>query len=564
MAGGQSIAGASVQIYAAGTTGNGSAATALLTTALTTDANGAFTVPAAYPCPATTSQLYVVARGGQAGTTSPANQAIALATPLGTCSQLPASSQFVINEVTTAATVWGLAQFFSAGANLGSSATNTQGIANAVATVANLVNTATGSSPGAAFPANGVAPTARINTLANLLNTCTAATTPTPCEQLFASATPAGASAPNNTFDAALNVVRNPGNNVSALYTQAAANSAFTPALTSAPSDWTLFITYIGGGMNEPTGVSVDSMGNAWVANYNGVLSEFTAAGAPVFPNGITGYSLNDSYGLAIDASNNVWVINEPDSSAGGSVSVFNSSGQPVSGSTGYTAGGIDYPTAIAMDTNTNVWVVDNGDASVTLLSSTGAPLSGASGYQPGSNFPTAIAVDANHNAWIGDQNDAYVIQVSSAGKQLQKLACCDGPSALAVDQSGNVWAGNYYSDSVTELSSAGTILLNGAAGGGLKHPIAIAIDGAGTVWVANFRGPSLSQLGSATSQTPGAILSPAVGWASEAALLEPYGIAVDASGDLWVSSFATNSLVEYIGMGVPVKTPLIGPPQLP
>src|SRR5882757_9721995 len=174
-AGTQPIVGAAVQLYAVGTTGNGSAGTVLLTNSLLTDGAGAFTIPAGYACPAASSQLYVVVRGGYIGA-GVANPAIALATPVGACSQLASGSQFVINEVTTAATAYGLAQFLSPGGNIGATATNTQGLANAVATVASLANLTTGTSPGASFPQNGSSPAARINSLANLLNTCTTAT----------------------------------------------------------------------------------------------------------------------------------------------------------------------------------------------------------------------------------------------------------------------------------------------------------------------------------------------------------------------------------------------------
>jgi streptogramin lyase len=197
------------------------------------------------------------------------------------------------------------------------------------------------------------------------------------------------------------------------------------------------------------------------------------------------------------------------------------------------------------------------------LLSSSGAPLSGAAGYAAGA-FPVALAVDANHNAWIGDQTDANVTRVSSDGTQIVKFACCNEPNGLAVDSSGNVWVANFGGDSITELSSAGTVLLNGITGGGLKHPQGVAVDGAGTVWVANYRGPSLSQLAGASSSSPGQVLSPAAGWGPEAALLEAYAIAIDASGNLWVSNFATNSITEFVGMAAPVKTPVIGPSQKP
>ena len=147
--------------------------------------------------------------------------------------------------------------------------------------------------------------------LCNLLNTCTAAATSSPCDQLFASTTPGGASAPSNTFDAALNLVRNPGSNVAAIYTQAVTSSAFAPALTTAPADWTLFISHSGGGMNSPSSLGVDSAGNIWVASYFSAAAEFSPTGSALFPNAITSGGLSESYGLAIDAQNNVWITNE-------------------------------------------------------------------------------------------------------------------------------------------------------------------------------------------------------------------------------------------------------------
>src|SRR5205814_5962911 len=179
-----------------------------------TDGAGAFTIPAGYACPAATSQLYVVVRGDTA------HPYISLATALGACNQLASGSQFVINEVTTAAMAYGLAQFLSPGGNLGSSATNTKGLSNAVATVASLANVTTGTSPGAAFPANGLSPAVKINSIANLLNTCTSASSASGCSSLFSATTPAGGTAPSNTLDAALSLVRNPGSNVTTLYTQ--------------------------------------------------------------------------------------------------------------------------------------------------------------------------------------------------------------------------------------------------------------------------------------------------------------------------------------------------------
>jgi hypothetical protein len=571
-AGSQPVVGATVQVYAAGTSGNGSAGTVLLTNILMTDGAGAFTVPAGYACPAASSQLYIVVRGGHLGA-SVDNPAVALATAVGACNQLAAGSQFVINEVTTAATAWGLSQFISAGGNIGATSTNARGLSNAVATVASLANLTTGTSPGASFPQNGSSPAAKINSIANLLNTCTSAPSASGCTALFSATTPGSGIAPSDTLDAALYLVRNPGNNVAALYTQSTASTAFTPALTAAPSDWTMFINYTGGGMNTPTAVGVDSIGNVWVASYHSAVSEFSPTGTPLFPNGITSGGLFNSYGLAIDAQNNVWIPNEDSTNTGvnggyGSVTVLSSTGQLLSGPTGYIAGGIAYPIAIAIDTNSTAWVIDYWNQHLTLLSSTGQPLSGSTGYSsPELQFPVSLAIDANHNAWVGNSYGGAVIKVSPDGSQFTSYACCNWAGGIAIDQRGYIWVANYMGDSISQLASDGTVISTGYSDGlaSISHPQGIAIDGSGHVWVTNIRGSSITELAGSAANSPGQILSPTAGWARDAGLNNGgWAIAVDASGNLWVVNHATNTLTEMVGLATPVKTPQLGPAQSP
>jgi hypothetical protein len=569
MAGKQPLIGASVQVYTAGTSGNGSNSTSLLSTTLTTDSNGAFTVPAGYPCPLASSQIYLVARGGKPGAAATsANSAATLMTALGACNQIAASSQIVVNEVTTAAAAYALSQFLSAGANVGASSTNTVGLANAFVTANALADISQGSSPGPGFAANGTSPESKIDSIANLLDACTASTASgTACNALFSATTLSGASAPTNTLDAVLNLVRNPAANVASLYTQSIGSSAFSPALAATPTDWTLFVNYTGGGMSSPSGLGIDGSGNVWVASYFSVASEFSPLGKPLFPQGITGSGLSASYGLAVDASGDAWIPNEPNPGfPGNSVSVFNSSGQSIAGSAGFTAGGLNYPIAVAIDTDASAWVVDYGNSHITHLSSAGQALSGATGYTSSYlAFPVAAAIDGSHNVWIANQSGASVTKVAPDGSQFANFLCCDGPSNLAVDRLGNVWVNNYYGNSVSEISSSGVILANGTlTSGGLDHPQGIAIDGAGNVWIANYRSPSITELAGAAATTPGSALSPSGGLGTDANLLEAYAIAADASGNLWITDFGSNTLTEFVGLASPVRTPLIGPPATP
>jgi streptogramin lyase len=567
MAGKLPLIGASLQLYTVGTSGNGSAGTALLSTALTTDANGAFTVPAGYPCPTGASQIYVVARGGKPGAAATsANAAITLLTPLGACNQVVAASQIVVNEVTTVAASYALAQFLSAGANLGASSTNTVGLQNAVATASALANVSAGTSPGTGFASNGTSPAPIINSFANLLNTCTAGTG---CSALFSATTPTGGSAPTNTLDASLNLVRHPTVNVASLFASSSTASAFSPALSAAPADWTLYVDYSGGGMSEPSALGLDSAGNVWVASYFEAASVFSPLGKPLLPQGITGFGLSASYGLAVDANNHAWITNEPSTgNHGNSITVLDATPTSYAGSGGFTGAGLNYPIAVAIDTDGSAWVVDYGDSSLTHLSSSGQALSGASGYTSASlAFPVAVAIDSSHNVWVANQSGATVSKVAPDGSQFTTYTCCNAPSNLAIDQLGNVWVANYYGDSLSEISKAGVVLSNGTyAGGGIDHPQGIAIDGAGNVWIANYRNAAISELAGASlaGVAPGTTLSPSVGIGPHAALNETYSIAVDASGNLWVSNFGSNTITEFIGLAAPVRTPLISLPAAP
>ena len=562
MAGKLPLIGASVQVYAAGTSGNGSSGTAFLSTALTTDSNGAFTVPAGYMCPTAGSEIYVVARGGKAGTSGSANGAIVLMTALGACNQIPAS--VVVNEATTAADAYALSQFLAAGGELGASATNVTGLHNAVATALALTDISAGSSPGPTFAANGSSPAPRINSVANMLDACAVGSS---CGSLFAATTPAGGTMPSNTLDAALNLVRNPAANVASLYALVSGSAAFAPVVSAAPADWTLFVNYTGGGMNAPSGLGVDSAGNIWVASYFDVASVFSPLGKPLLPNGIMGFGLSASYGLAVDANDNAWIPNEPSTGVNGnSVTVLTSAGTSVSGAGGFTAGGLDFPTSVVIDTDTTAWVVDYGNSHLTHLSSSGQALSGAAGYTtPLFAFPVSAAVDGNHNIWVANQSGATVTKVSPDGTQFTNFACCDGPSTMAFDRLGNAWVANYYGNSMSEISSSGVIVATGTyAGGGINHPQGVAIDGAGNVWIANFRSGAISELAGATAAIPGATLSPSIGLGADASLLEAYAIAVDASGNLWITNFGSNTLTQFVGLAPPVRTPLIGLPVAP
>lgn len=569
----QPIAGANVYLYAANTTGYGAASVPLLVTPVTTDAGGNFSITGDYTCPSTASQVYLYTVGGNPG--SGTNTAAGLMAALGTCpgsGVLSPTLTVNVDEVSTIATAFAIAGYATDPTHVSSSGTALAktGIANAFATVTNLENLSSGVALSVTPAGNGKVPQSKINTLADILAACINSTGPssTQCSTLLSNAK-SGSTTPTNTAAAAINIAHNPGANVATLYSLVPATAVpWQPTLSAAPNDFLLPITYTGGGMSSPTAVSVSATGNVWVANYFYVVSEFSPTGATTaFPSGITGSGINQSYGMALDVSGNVWIANEQTSpnTGSGNVTELNSSGGTVAMT--LTGGGINYPVAAAADSNGNMWFANYGNATVSVLNSSGAAVSPAGGWGGTSlAFPVALAIDASHNAWVANQaSSTSISKVSSTGTTVTNYACdCNGPSGIAIDSSSNVWVANYYGNSVSEVSSSGSLLVDAATGGGVDHPQGIAVDGNGTVWVANFLGNSISQLSGTGSGSPGTLLSPSSGFGIDAPMSHPYALAIDGSGNIWVSNFANSTLTQFVGAAAPVKTPLTGPAQLP
>jgi streptogramin lyase len=566
----QPVSGASIMLYAAGLAGDGAGAVNLLApNVVTTDGSGNFDITDDYECPTATTQVYLVARGGNPGLPSNVDNAgLVLMAPLGSCGNLTNSTNIVIDEATTVASAWALSPFTGPGAMVGSSSTNAAGLQNAFAVANNLADTATGQAPGATLPAGAVTETAKLYTLADALASCVNSDGSSACTPLFAAATTAQG-APANTLDAALNIVRNPAANVQAIFNASGSQGPFQPGLTAQPNDWTMSITYGGcnpacGGLNTPGSVAIDSAGNVLVANFfGGVVSKFSPAGVPASAMGIPGVGLDQSYGITIDGLDNIWVTNYQsvtgaNNQHSGSVSEFSSAGVELSGY-GYTGGGIYYPLAAAADSTGAIWIADYGSSSATLLADNGSAVSGVSGY--GSSalpFTSAVALDAGHNAWFAVQGGA--VRVTPAGV-VSSFSCCINPTGVAVDLSGNVWLAdhNYSAPAVVELNSAGSVAQRVNLGNN-AGPQGIAVDGAGNIWTANYDGNFLVELAGPTA----ALVTPSQGYGLDAPLNEPYGLAIDASGNLWLSNSGNNTLTQIVGLASPIKTPLLGPPVQP
>jgi cyclophilin family peptidyl-prolyl cis-trans isomerase len=240
MGGQQAIIGARVYLYAVSPT-NGGTATSLIGGLgyVPTLNDGSFTLSPGsvkdYSC--TSGQyVYLLALGGSPGLANGVNSKIALASGLGACSSLTTSTTLTIDEVTTAAMAYAFASYATTETQIGTS-TN---LSVPFSTIASLTNLTTGGA--AAGTASSENQLQKLNSLGNVIAACVNSTgTGTGCTTLMTNANVTGANGtPIDTFQAALNIEQNPTRNVPALYMLQTATSPFAPALSTAPSDWSL------------------------------------------------------------------------------------------------------------------------------------------------------------------------------------------------------------------------------------------------------------------------------------------------------------------------------------
>jgi len=205
----QPIVGSTIQLWAAGTmdtSGNVTAPSQLLQSGVTTDNTGAFNITGNYHCPSSNSQVYLTARGGDAG--AGPNPQIVLMSLLGSCSSLTPSTFAFLNEETTviaAEVVVGTTDAtFDANDNItGTKQDNGASLATAFSLALEYVNPTTGVVPGPAAPDSSQNFVASVNTFADILAACVnsrggVAGDHSVCGDLFSETTYPGGTGKNN------------------------------------------------------------------------------------------------------------------------------------------------------------------------------------------------------------------------------------------------------------------------------------------------------------------------------------------------------------------------------
>jgi streptogramin lyase len=540
---------------------------------VTTGASGTFSLTGDYAACTPGEQLYLYASGGNAGAGD--NTAIGMMAIIGGCTATYPNSttRVTINEMSTVAAAYAIAGFASDATHIAddeavgtnaSAAIAKTGMANAFANSANLVTLATANALSTTPSNNGTIPTTLLNTIASILANCVQTSGPTSpsCVELFNFT---GTPTTGDTATAAIRLAQNPvgvpggGVSITALINSLPQNVAFTPILLTPPNDFTIPIVYAGTGINAPNEITVDSTGNIWVANEGGnSVSELASTGAAYTETDYTDPSLNPPNAVAIDLNGSVWLTNY----GGGSLTEFTGSGTNYTANS-YSGGGLNLPENIAIDGNNNVWATNLVPGSISEFVGSGTSYTGTN--YTGVSFPAAIAVDASENIWTGDNFDGIATEFTPGSgtynpTQYTNANLASG-NALGIDANGSIWVVSGSSNNLGKFSgpSNSYTTQNTYSGGGLNAPAALAVDGSGNIWIANGSGDSISEfsnLGAALSPTKGFTGTDSLAGSTGGPLTGPTGIAVDGSGNVWVSD-SSNTAVEFIGAATPATVPL-------
>ena len=428
-----------------------------------------------------------------------------------------------INELTTVAASYSMAQFLRTGVISG----NSFGLQLAAGMNDNIVTSATGESSPVMLNSPNADQTNSLRStrsLANLLAACVEDRDVT--ASFFVLTRPPGGFRPHNTAEALGNLARDPGRNVDGIYALSLLSHLYRPRLIRMPDAWTVTVKVNDSGSDHPHrlisgpgNLAFDRRGYAWVSNN-------TVQGTPnscrfdvVFkPNGqpadgtdrtprspLTGGGvLGGGFGVTIDPLGSAWFGNFgwgmcdrciPSTNGNGSISRFTQSGAPISPHLGYQGGPVRAQ-GLGSDRDGNIWISSFENDSVYVFLG-GNPHQHVNVHPYDGAGPFDVAIASDGTAWVSNTGGLpfgefprsvakYTLVNGTLREQfLHFLPEAHGLRGLSLDSQGNAWLATLGSN-IYLFRPDGT-KFGPFSGGGMDHPWDTAIDGEDNVWVANF-----------------------------------------------------------------------------
>jgi sugar lactone lactonase YvrE len=256
------------------------------------------------------------------------------------------------------------------------------------------------------------------------------------------------------------------------------------------------------------------------------------------------------------------------------------------------TGAGFARPASVAVDSSGNVWVADTDNQTIRRISPAGIVTTIAgSPEQPGSDDgtgaaakffgPEGVAVDAAGNGYVADAQNATIRRITPdgtvstfAGKAGVRGAS-DGPVStalfhtpvgVAVDSSGTVWVSDSWNHTIRRIANGQVTTVAGSAGQSgsvdgtgaaarFNLPAGIAVDASGNVFVADYTNHTIRRV------TPAGVVTTIAGSAgtsgstngtgSGARFRQPTGVAVDSGGNVYVADQSNSTIRRITPAGV-------------
>jgi sugar lactone lactonase YvrE len=256
------------------------------------------------------------------------------------------------------------------------------------------------------------------------------------------------------------------------------------------------------------------------------------------------------------------------------------------------TAAGLFGPSGITFDAVGNLYISDYNNYRIRKVNTNGVISTFAGGGSCGSNYcgdggqataagiklPNGIALDVTGNLYIVDNGNFVIRKVntagiittyagggSSSGNGIQATAAAlANPMGAACDAAGNLYIADYGANEIFKVTPSGIITTfagNGtrayAGDGGpataasLDAPTDVACDAAGNLYISDFsRGGSVRKVdlsGTITliagTGSCGSLYCGDGGPATAAEMYNPYGLTVDAVGNIYIADTENNRI---------------------
>ncbi len=330
-------------------------------------------------------------------------------------------------------------------------------------------------------------------------------------------------------------------------------------------------------GLCYPSGLAFDPTGNLWISdrNNNRVLEYLSSnlitgdgaanvLGQPnMFGNACTTTStgLCNPSGLAFDPTGNLWISDSNNNrvleyllsnliTGDGAANVLGQSDLVINNACATTPTGLCDPQGIIFDPTGNLWISDrNNNRVLEYLSSNLITGDGAANVlgQPdlvtnngctttptGLCYPEGLAFDPTGNLWISDNNNNRVLEYLSSN------LITGSPATVAIGQP-NLYTGSQNQQDVLNLKD-------------LSSPFSATFDSSGNLWVADSNNNRVLEFTPpfSTNEVASVVLGQPNMFSSGCAttptgLCQPFSLAFDPTGNLWISDSANNRVLEFL-----------------